>query len=245
MIKLEPNTTPPHVSMAEIREMTIRHSDEVRFNVIETNNHKVHIVALKTVYFSDDFGDSRYFAKKIPEFIKGRFLEIGCGTGVVAIAATLENIEYFNDHTSQFIAVDINHDAVKSSIINSLINACEGKIEFRVSDVFSSIKQDERFDCIFWNHPFHRGNKNEDIIMRACFDPDFKGFEEYVRDGFNYLNKNGKLLLGSGNFADLEDMRDILNTYKCELVLMDYIHRPFEVTSGQLKTFNIYEVVKK
>ncbi len=94
----------------------------------------------------------------------------------------------------------------------------------------------------FWNHPFHKGNADEDMIMRACFDPLFEGFEEYVRYGHAYLENGGKLLLGSGNFADLDHMRIILAKHGCYLDLLDFIHRPFKATSGKLKTFNIYEI---
>lgn len=241
-MKIDPNVTPSNVSMDEIREITLRNVEEVRYNIVQSANHEVHTVALKKVYFSDDFGDSRYFASKIPEFVNGRFLEIGCGTGVVLIAVLLENS--FNSDKHMHVAIDINPFAVKCTKINALINDVDDRLDIRLGDVFSSIKQGEKFDCIFWNHPFHKGNEEEDIIMRACFDPLFAGFTEYVKNGFNYLNENGRLLLGSGNFADLDDMREILSENNCEMILLHHIHRPFEVTSGEQKTFNIYEIRK-
>jgi len=240
-MNINPNITPANVSMDEIREITLRNVEEVRYNIVKLANHEVHTIALKKVYFSDDFGDSRYFARKLPEFVHGRLLEIGCGTGVVLIAVALEDFTRCNQI---HVGIDVNPHSVKCAKINSLINDVDDRLDIRLGDVFSSIKQGEKFDCIFWNHPFHKGNPEEDIVMRACFDPLFSGFREYVKNGFNYLNENGSLLLGSGNFADLEDMREILSEYKCEMILLDYIHRPFEVTSGELKTFNIYEIRK-
>jgi 16S rRNA G1207 methylase RsmC len=229
--------------MAEIREITSRHAEKIRYNKVLSNGHTIHIIALKKVYFSDDFGDSRYFAKKLPEFIHGRFLEIGCGTGIVTIAVALMN--YINLKTEdKIVAIDSNPIAIKNTEINALINEVEDRIDARQGDVFSTINENERFDCIFWNHPFHRGNPNEDLIMRACFDPLFRGFEEYVKNGFKYLKNDGRLLLGSGNFADLDEMRKILSEHNCKLHLLDFIHRPFKATSGELKTFNIYEIKK-
>jgi SAM-dependent methyltransferase len=241
-MNINPNVTPSNVSIDEIREITLRNVEEIRYNIVKSVNHEVHTIALRKVYFSDDFGDSRYFARKLPEFVHGRFLEIGCGTGVVLIAVVLESSPNSDNH--RHVAIDINPFAVMCTKINAQINEVDDKLDIRRGDVFSSLKDGEKFDCIFWNHPFHKGYPEEDIVMRACFDPLFSGFREYVKNGFNYLYQNGRLLLGSGNFADLDDMREILSEYECEMILLDYIHRPFEVTSGELKTFNIYEIRK-
>jgi 16S rRNA G1207 methylase RsmC len=243
-MKINPNQTPKGVVIVEIREITQRNSDNVRCIEIETPKTSIGIVALKTVYFSDDFGDSRYFAENLPDFIKGRFLEIGCGTGIITIAAVLAHSDYFNMNTDKYVAIDINQQAVKCTRKNAIINNIEDKVDVRYGDVFQPLKEVERFDCIFWNHPFHKGQKNENIVQRACFDPLFQGFEEYVKNGHKFLNKNGRLLLGSGNFADLDDMRKIVSEHCCEMNLLHWIHRPFEATAGKFKTFNIYEIRK-
>lgn len=101
------------------------------------------------------------------------------------------------------------------------------------------------FDCIFWNHPFHKGNNFENIVERASFDPLYEGLESYIRDGHSFLKRNGKLLLGSGNFADLDEVRRIMQKYGCEMVLKHYLHRPFRAKLGHLKTFNLYEIQQK
>jgi release factor glutamine methyltransferase len=243
-MKIDPNKTPKGISLDEIREMTRRDSDRVRFSSVKSRHHTIHIVALPTVYLSDDFGDSRYFAEKIPEFVTGRFLEIGAGTGIVTIAAILENSEYFSRSSEKYVAIDINPQSVKNTRINAMINGLEDRIDVRQGDVFEPLEESERFDCIFWDHPFHKGNADEDIAQRACFDPLFQGLEKYVKDGHRFLNKDGKLLLGSGNFADLDDMRKIMDKHGCEMNLIHYIHRPFKARSGELNTYNIYEIRK-
>jgi len=244
-MKIHPNTTPKGISLEEIREIAQRNLDQVRFFSMESRGHTISVVALPTVYLSDDFGDSRYFTEKIPEFVNGRFLEIGTGTGIVTIATALENSEYFSRSSEKYVATDINPQSVKNTRINIMINGIEDRIDVKQGDVFEPLGESERFDCIFWNHPFHKGNENEDIVQRACFDPLYQGLEKYVKDGHRFLNEGGKLLLGSGNFADLDDMRKIMDKHGCEMNLIHYIHRPFKARSGELKTFNIYEIRKK
>lgn len=238
-MKIDPNVTPDGILMDEIRELTLKDSDIYRlFWEKERKDINIPFVKTPTVYFQDEFGDSRYFAPKIAEMVSGDFLEIGSGTGVVIITVALTNL----NSNSIYVATDINPKAVVATRLNAIINGIEDKIDCRVGDVFSCINADEKFDYIFWNHPFHKGNEDESMIMRACFDPGFQGFEAYIRDGHNYLKPNGKLLIGSGNFADLEEMKRIISKHDLRMNLIDFISSPFNVTKGEYKTFNIYEI---
>ncbi len=243
MKRIDPNTTPEGISLDEIRTIAQRNLDKVRFFRIDCRGHIISVVALPNVYLSNDFGDSRYYAEQVPEFVNGRFLEIGTGTGIVTIAAALANREYFGRCSEKYyVAIDINPQAVKNARINFMINGLEDRIDVRQGDVFDSLGENERFDCIFWAHPFHRGNTNEGMAMRACFDPLFQGLEKYVREGHRFLRKNGRLLLGSGNFADLDDMREIMDRYGRRMNMIHYIHKPFKGQSGEANTYNIFEI---
>ncbi len=70
-------------------------------------------------------------------------LDMGTGCGVNAILAASK--------TDKVVAVDINPEAVKAAEENARANGKE-KIEFRISDVFSGIK--ESFDLIIFDPPF-------------------------------------------------------------------------------------------
>jgi 16S rRNA G1207 methylase RsmC len=245
LLKIDPEMTPEGVSLDEIRQITQRDADGVRLFHVQSAEHIVHIVALSTVYFSDHFGDSRYFASRIPDFVHGRFLEIGAGTGVVTIATILRNSLYFKNGGAKYLVIDLNPVAVRNVSINTMINGVEEYIEARCGDVFQPLNSDEKFGCIFWNHPFHIGNAIEDIIQRACFDPMYNGLTAFIRDGFQFLEEGGRLLLGSGNFAELKIIRSIVSEHQCEMILLDFVYSPFDATAGDEKTFNIYEILKK
>lgn len=243
-MKINPNVTPKGISLTEINEIAKHNEEKVRYFKMESGGHEIHIIAVPHVYLSDDFGDSQYFAEEVPNFIKGRLLEIGTGTGIVAIAYACRKGEYFG-REEKHVVTDINVLAIRNIKINILINGVDRSIEIRLGDVFEPLGEGEKFDTIFWAHPFHKGSEGGDMPMRACFDPLFRGLEEYVQDGHQFLNKGGKLLLGSGNFADLGDMKEIMDRHRCEMRLIHFIHRPIKVRSGRFNTYNIYEIIRK
>jgi len=242
---VNPNLTPARISLDEIGEIAQRGSEQTRFFSIESGGHTIPIVALPTVYFSEEFGDTQYYIEEIPKLVSGRFLEIGVGTGIVTIAVALENSEYFSRSLEKYVAVDINPQALKSARINIMINGLEDAIDVRYGDIFEALRQGEMFDDMFWAHPFHKGKGNENITQRAFLDPSFQGLEKYVEDGHKFLNKGGKQFLGSGNFADLDDMGEIMAKHGCDMHLIHYVHLPFKGRSGVLNTYNIYEIRKK
>ena len=73
-------------------------------------------------------------------------LDMGTGSGIQAIAAAPK--------ASQVLACDINPVAVKCAGVNALLNELGSKIECRVSDLFDSVRPDEKFDLIVFNTPF-------------------------------------------------------------------------------------------
>lgn len=243
-MNIDPNRTPVGVDLEEIREITARGSAIERAFSVETDSGRFDVIALPTVHFSDEFGDSRYFARAVPRYARGRFLEIGAGTGVVTIAVALEDHKCLSCRRERFVAVDINNEAVRNVLVNVTSNGLRDSIDVRQGDVFSCIQEDERFDTIFWNHPFHCGREDEDIVQRACFDPGYRGLEQFIRSGHRYLRDGGVILLGSGNFADLGEMNSLAARHDCQLILREYAHWPFRVKAGEMKTFNLYEIVK-
>lgn len=74
-------------------------------------------------------------------------LEIGCGTGIISIYAAKKN--------AIVTAIDVNHKAVKNTIINSKIN--EVKINVIESNLFSNLYS-SIFELIIINPPFFKKN---------------------------------------------------------------------------------------
>lgn len=248
---INPNKTPSGIDLEEIRRIIECTSNHERHYRIGLGDDLLNIVALPSVYLSNGFGktlgDTGFFTQAIPILVKDRsFLEIGCGTGIVSIAAAMYNEEYFKQNGKSYVAIDINPVAVRNTKINVLMNNLEDKIDVRQGDVYSALKEGEKFDIIFWNHPFHKGNSEETFIQRTGFDPLFQGLTRYATEGHSHLNPAGKLLLGTGNFADLDDMRRIMKDASLEMHLVTWTHKPMDMTPiGFNNTYNIYEIRKK
>jgi len=243
-MNIDPNKTPDGIDLDYIRQIVQRDSSTTRHHRMTLGGSKVQITALPTVYlsqsFGEDFGDSGYFAQRLPEIVQGRrFLEIGAGTGIVSMAVAL-------NHTTDLpnTATDINQAAVHNIWTNLFANELTDRIDVYLGNVFDPLPERARYDVIFWNHPFHEGMVDESMRHRAAFDPNFNGLEFYVSKGHEFLNPEGRLLLGTGNFADLDRIFNIIEKYG-SWELIDYCHKPFDAKGGDLNTFNIYQINKE
>ncbi|MFC3390569.1 peptide chain release factor N(5)-glutamine methyltransferase [Aidingimonas halophila] len=77
---------------------------------------------------------------------RGRFLDLGCGTGAVALAFASERPQW------HVLGVDVVHDAVMLAQRNAVRLGIDNA-DFRVSDWFASIEERE-FDVIAANPPY-------------------------------------------------------------------------------------------
>jgi release factor glutamine methyltransferase len=122
-----------------------------------------------SVFHPKYFGSSSILARFISGLtLRGKaFLEVGCGSGVVALCAAKAGAEV--------TAVDINPEAVRCTLENARTNHL--RVDARVGDLFSSVTG-MRFDVIAWNPPFLRadavtltdaaffGGRDFDVIRR-------------------------------------------------------------------------------
>src|SRR5262249_21990784 len=122
-----------------------------------------------SVFHPKYFGSSSILAKFVSGLtLHGKtFLEVGCGSGVVALCAAKAGAEV--------TAVDINPEAVRCTLENARANHL--RVDGRVGDLFSSVTG-MRFDVIAWNPPFLRadaatltdaafyGGRDFDVIRR-------------------------------------------------------------------------------
>ncbi len=152
-------------------------------------------------------------------------LDIGTGSGCIAcMIAKLTNC--------QVIGVDNSSDALHTAFSNMEKFELFNKATFRKSDIFSKIREDEKFDIIVSNPPYIPLKLQKTIQKEVSFEPksalytkDDKGLEFYEKitnDAKNYLNDDGYLLfeLGIGQSQDVAQiMKD--NGFKDIKILKD------------------------
>ncbi|MFC1710753.1 methyltransferase [Nanoarchaeota archaeon] len=178
----------------EMKEKSKRGSYEINFNGID-------IIVFPDVYAPQFFSDSKWFSKELPKIIgKKSLLEIGTGTGIIGISCALKG--------AKVVLTDINSEAAKNAVTN--VKKQNLSISVRIGNIYGPLKKNEKFDFIFWSHPYNNSDKPiEDMLMRSGFDHNYKGLKSYIRKAKNYLTPQGKLLLGTGSTADLKTIKKV------------------------------------
>jgi release factor glutamine methyltransferase len=179
--------------------------------------------------------DTKWFAEKlIPLIGDATFLEIGTGTGVIACLAAVQG--------AKVTATDINPTAVENTKLNQ--KKLGVVFDIRQGSVFEPIKKEERFDVVFWNHPFNYADeKITDMLAASVFDEKYAALNEFISKAKNHLNPNGKLFLGTGNIARINEIKKIANENSYKMKLLEKIEVP--VYEGQKVNMDLrlYELV--
>ncbi|MDE6138296.1 MAG: peptide chain release factor N(5)-glutamine methyltransferase [Candidatus Gastranaerophilales bacterium] len=154
-----------------------------------------------------------------------QILDMCTGSGCIAcMIAKLSN--------SQVIGADVSTDALHVAFSNMEKFELFNKASFRKSDLYSKIRDDEKFDMIVSNPPYIPPKLKETIQKEVSFEPDLalyttdeKGLEFYEKitsDAKNFLNEDGYLMfeLGLGQSQDVAEIMD-KNGFKEIKVLKD------------------------
>jgi release factor glutamine methyltransferase len=174
----------------------------------------VHQDVFSPAYFSD----SEWFAKEVADIVSGNsFLDVGTGTGIIALYASL--------HGATVSATDANQKAFVNARDNFDLFGQE--IQYCLGDVYEPLPEGSQFDYIFWNHPFNMSlDPVNDIVLQAGFDHEYQSLEKYVRGAKRHLTERGELLLGTSEFADLDEIERLTKRccYALELLREERIY---------------------
>lgn len=146
--------------------------------------------------------DSVLLAKEASK-LKGKILEIGCGSGICSIAAAAASPK------NQIIGVDINPAAVSCSKKNANANNAKN-CTFYVSDLFSNVPKGEKFDYILFNPPYlptADEEKLKDALENAAYDGGKSGMRviaKFLREAPAFLKKNGKILIVATSLGNVD-----------------------------------------
>ena len=182
------------------------------------------------------FTDSKWFAENVREMVgKHSLLEIGTGTGIIALFSALNG--------ASVSATDINPSAAKNAKHNFKKHGIEANVY--CEDMYNAIPPKEKFDFIFWNHPFNKGdNPNEKILLKSGFDYKYNSLDKYIAEAHLHLNPTGRILLGTGNFALLSEIKKIATKYGYKMKLLRKIEIPLATDSDVINDYRIYEFKK-
>lgn len=186
----------------------------------------------QSVFNPTTFGTTEELGEML-EFKQGQnFLEVGTGCGAIAIKAALEGCNV--------VAVDINSAAVSNAKENAVKHNVQDKLNIREGDLFDCVKEEEKFDLIFFNIPFNQLEDGETLTKEemAFADPGYKTFKKYCM-GVKYLkDENSKLLAGlSPTLANMENLAATAKEVGCQFV--EWKRYPKDVKYFGDKTYSI------
>lgn len=135
----------------------------------------------------------------------GSLLEVGCGTGVIAVTAALAGCD-------RVVASDISEQAVRNAAMNAERHGVSGRVRAVHSDLFASLDEDERFDTIFWSSNYVLGP--EDYEYRSVHECAYVDVGYAVHRGFlaeapHWLTEGGSVLLHFSNRGDVPALHRI------------------------------------
>ncbi|MEU6200654.1 methyltransferase domain-containing protein [Streptomyces sp. NPDC047061] len=155
---------------------------------------------------------------------RGSFLEVGCGTGVVAVTAALTGCE-------RVVACDINAEAAANAGLNAGRHGVADRVRAVHSDLFEALPAGERFDTVVWSSPYVRAPEDYRFaspLERAYVDPGYEAHRRYVDEAPHRLTDGGRALLHFSSRGD-----------------MDGLHRIAEETGRRLRVLARHVVVDR
>ncbi|GGX00086.1 methyltransferase domain-containing protein [Streptomyces noursei] len=165
----------------------------------------------------------------------GSLLEIGCGTGAIAVSAALSGCE-------RVIASDINPHAVRNAALNAARHGVADRVRAVHSDLFAGLPADERVDTVYWHSNFVLAPPDyryRSVHERAYVDPGYTAHRRYLAQAPDRLAPGGRALLHFSSRGDLTALRRIATETGRELRLLRSVTVP---DAGDMVEHMLWEV---
>ncbi|MEM0230833.1 MAG: methyltransferase [Candidatus Woesearchaeota archaeon] len=157
--------------------------------------------------------DSYLMQELVGRYAFGRVLDVGTGSGILAIAAAA------NPKVREVVASDINPEALKLARKNALQNGVQ--IRTVLSDLFERIPG--MFDFIIFNPPYLPEEKNAEkdmLEMALCGGKrGYETIERFISELPQHLNRDGLALVAFSSITGRKRVEEIIrdNLLKSEL----------------------------
>jgi release factor glutamine methyltransferase len=163
--------------------------------------------------------DSYLLQKHVKDYCKGNVLEIGTGSGILALEAA--------KFADKVLAVDINPEAV-AFVQKNVKQQNLKNVKVIESDLFSKVSG--KFDLIIFNPPY-LPDPEKDYARDIALDGGKKGYElieRFLDDVNSYLVEKGKILLLFSSLSKIKRVHEILDRNLFEFKEIDKLKIGFE-----------------
>ncbi|ALG08582.1 methyltransferase [Kibdelosporangium phytohabitans] len=135
----------------------------------------------------------------------GAFLEIGTGTGLIAVSAARAGC-------AVVYASDINPAAVRNSELNAQRFGVADRVTAVHSDLFDALAGAPKFDIVYW----HSNNvwvpptlELENLHELAYVDPGYEAHRRFFREAHDHLTPDGQVLLALSSRAGRAELEEL------------------------------------
>jgi methylase of polypeptide subunit release factors len=147
------------------------------------------LVVSPSVFSPATFSESTYFASVLQIPRRSLVLEMGCGAGILSIAAILKGAKHVT-------AVDINPRALIDTRENASRMGVGEKITVRQSNLYQRLPF-QKYDVILWNIPYENIQpKRLTLSERAVYDPGYRKINLFLRESRKRLRARGYVVVG-------------------------------------------------
>jgi len=130
------------------------------------------ILAPSEVYHPHEWSSTRFFLSAIPDVHGLDVLEIGSGSGALALAIKSRGAK-------NVVATDISERACAAMECNALLNRLD--IDIRYGDIFDPVRNGERFDLVIFNMPLMDKPVSSRSELALC-DPGGELLSRFLRE---------------------------------------------------------------
>lgn len=186
-------------------------------------------VISKDVFNPRFFCTSKFMAKHINVKPEDKVLDVGTGSGILAITAAKV--------ACKVVAIDINPKAVRCVRENVKRNKLENVISVLQGDLFSVLPPKSKFDVILFTPPYLEG-KTRTVFDLAIYDPKKSLVKRFFKEAKKYLKPNGYIQMLYSSIAEHEKVLEIVSDF-------DWECRVIGQKRGLLETIFIYRLTMK
>lgn len=132
--------------------------------------------------------DSMFLLRNIERRVYGSVLDMGTGSGILAITAARET------RVTRVVAVDIDPEAVELARKRAKEQGVSERIEFKVGDLFEGL-EGELFDWILFNPPYLPSEGAVDEASWSGGESGMEVIEKFLREAISHLMPTGAILM--------------------------------------------------
>ncbi len=154
--------------------------------------------------------DSMLLLRNAKGRLHGSVLDMGTGSGVLAIAATSE------PRVTRVMAVDIDPEAITLARDRAKEQGVTGRIEFRVGDLFEGL-EDELFDWILFNPPYLPSEGAANEVSWSGGESGKEVIDKFLGEAISYIKPSGAILMVYSSLTGL-DIEAVEREYTVEVL---------------------------